>query len=396
MTKLDKKKKNIKTPYSPLLFLSSLGAWWLSVSFFMYLMFMIPHPDTPIPTFNSLMLNINSIDTNIFLKILIILAAIGILVFALAHLKLLFWNIKEYTRFKKTDKYKEIKSTNAEVQLMTYPLTLAMTVNVAFIIWAIFVPNLWNIVEYLFPIALLAFLLVWIFALKIFWEYISRIITNKSFDFSKNNSLSQMISVFAFAMVWVWFWASAAMSHTQATAVLWLIWSIFFITIVIFFWAVKFILGFKSILRDWIDEESSPSLWIIIPILTLIWISIVRQSHWLEHNLNIWISSWTYFILTSILVSLQVIFWYLGYIVMKKNKYFKNYINWDKKSPWSFALICPWVASVVFWFFYVHLWLVKTWIIEKFWITYFILILMLFYLQVITINTFFKLKKKLL
>lgn len=234
---------------------------------------------------------------------------------------------------------------------MAYPLTLAMTLNVLFIIWAVFIPNLWQYVEYLFPLALIWFMLIWLFALKIFSNYFVRILSKKSFDFDNNNNLSQMLSVFTFAMIWVWFAASAAMSHTKITAIIWLIGSIFFITMTVFFGIIKIILWIKSILKNGIDEESSPTFWVIIPILTLIWISFVRQSHWLEHNLDLEIKSWTYFIFITIFLSLQLIFWFLGYKIMQSNKYFENYIHGDKLSPWSFALICPWVALVVFWFF---------------------------------------------
>ena len=40
----------MKPSYSPLYFLAALGNGGLAVSFFIYLMFMLPHPHTPIPT----------------------------------------------------------------------------------------------------------------------------------------------------------------------------------------------------------------------------------------------------------------------------------------------------------------------------------------------------------
>ena len=46
------RKKKFTQNYNPLYFLSSLGNGGLAVSFFMYLMFMVKHPDTPIPIFN--------------------------------------------------------------------------------------------------------------------------------------------------------------------------------------------------------------------------------------------------------------------------------------------------------------------------------------------------------
>ena len=41
--------------YSPLYFLASLGAGGLSVTFFMYLMFWVPHPGQPVPVFEDIL-----------------------------------------------------------------------------------------------------------------------------------------------------------------------------------------------------------------------------------------------------------------------------------------------------------------------------------------------------
>ena len=41
----------LREKFSPICFLSALGAGGLSVSFYMYLMFMIPHKGSPMTTF---------------------------------------------------------------------------------------------------------------------------------------------------------------------------------------------------------------------------------------------------------------------------------------------------------------------------------------------------------
>ncbi len=379
--------------YSPLYFLAALGAGWTSVMFFMYLMFMTKHPDTPIPTFESIFSQFSSGD--MFIQAVIIFAVAWIIFFAVKHFQLLIWNLKNFSKFKQTSEFIELKKWNKEVQLMTLPLTLAMSVNVLFIIWAVFVPNLWSVVEYLFPFALVAFWAIWILALKLFGDYMTRLLTTSSFDFVQNNNLGQMIAIFAFTMVWVWFAASAAMSHNEVTAVLGIVFSIFFSVIALFFGTIKVILWFKSILKNWINTEMSPTLWIMIPILTLLGITYVRQSHWFDHHLNITTEPGTYFVFTTVIISLQAIFGFIGYKVMKANNYFKDYIHWDKKSAWSYALICPWVALVVFGFFFLHLGLVKTWLVDKFWIAYFVLLAPLVYLQFKTILTMWRLNKKM-
>ncbi|MCD5380853.1 hypothetical protein LR004_02900 [Candidatus Gracilibacteria bacterium] len=379
--------------YSPLYFLASLGAGGTSAMFFMYLMFMTKHPDTPVPTFNSLLDQFGSGD--LLIQAMIIFAIAGIIFFAVKHFQLLIWNLKNLSAFKKTPEFKELKKGNKEVQLMTLPLTLAMSINVIFIIGAVFVPNLWSVVEYLFPFALLAFGAVGILSLKLFGDYMTRLLTTSSFDFVQNNNLGQMIAIFAFAMVGVGFAASAAMSHTELTAILGIVFSTFFSVIALFFGTIKVILGFKSILKNGINTEMSPTLWIMIPILTLLGITYVRQTHGFHHHLEMTTDPGTYFMFTTAIISLQAIFGFIGYKVMKANNYFKDYIHGDKKSPGSYALICPGVALVVFGFFFLHLGLVKTGIIDKFGIAYFLLLLPLLYLQFTTILTMWRLNKKM-
>lgn len=382
-----------KENYNPLMFLAALWAGGMSVTFFMYLMFMTKHTN-PIPTFDSLYAIFISTDSSIFIKGLIIFAIVWIIFFAFKHIQLVIWNLTRYFGFTKTKAYKKLKTWNGEVTLMALPLTLAMTVNVLFILWAVFIPNLWSVVEYLFPGALIAFAAIWYLSLSIFGEYFVRLITQKwNADFVENNNLAQLLSVFAFVMVWVGFAASAAMSQNEITAFLGLVGSIFFMTLAFGIWTLKLIVWFKAILKHWLDEAASPSLWIMIPILTLMWITFIRDMHWL-HHFGWEMTSATLIILTTVIISLQAVFGFIGYKIMKKNKYFEKYIHWEEKSPGTFALICPWVALVVFAFFFLHLGLVKSGIVPKFEIAYFILLAPLVYLQFKTIFVMLKLNKK--
>jgi hypothetical protein len=336
-----------------------------------------------------------SLDTGLMMKATILFGVIWIIYFGFKHLQLLVKNLKVLKKFKWSKECKALKSGNSEVLFMAIPLTLAMTINVLFILWAIFIPNLWVIVEYLFPGALIAFALVWLLSLKLFWEYFIRLITQKwNTDFVENNNLWQLLSAFAFVMDWVGFAASSAMSTNIITSTFGLILSTFFIVLATGVTILKLIVWFKAILKKGLDETASPTLWIMIPILTLIWITIVRNMHWLHANFWSHYSNWSYIMLTTIIISMQIMFGYLGYKVMNQNKYFKNYIHWKEKSPATFALICPWVAFVVFAFFFLHLGVVKTWVVDKFGITYFVLLVQIMYLQYKTIMTMLKLNKK--
>lgn len=381
--------------YSPLYFLASLGSGGLSVSFFMYIMFLIPHPETPLITADKLF---PMITAGTYRSVLILAVFAGILYFAYLHFRLLAWNIGEYNRFKKTENFMKLKESNKAVGLMAIPLTYAMTINVCFVLGATFVPGLWNIVEYMFPFAILGFVAVGVYGLKIFMEYFTRIITKGGFDFAENNNLSQMLAIFAFAMVAVGLAAPGAMSHYKEISSIGLFLSIFFASVSLLLLSIKLVLGFKAILEHGISKEASGSLWIIIPILTLLGITFVRWSFGFSHNfMHEQNPSFTLlFILTSAILSVQVIFGLLGYFTMKQNGYFDEYINSDKKSPAAFALICPGVAFFVFGFFFLIFGLVKNGIVGLNTIPFFVLMLPFVYIQIKTILTMRKLNAKML
>ncbi len=130
--------------YNPLYWLAALGAGGLTVSFFVYINFMVPHKGVPMATFDFVY---PTLLKGNWLSAVVALSLLFIVVFAFLHIKMLLWNIKEFAAYKKTDAYKAMKESNNEVQLFAIPLTLAMTINVFFVVFALFVPHLWDYVE---------------------------------------------------------------------------------------------------------------------------------------------------------------------------------------------------------------------------------------------------------
>ena len=381
----------LRDKFSPMCFLSALGAGGLSVSFFMYLMFLVPHPNTPLATYDFV---VSALLKGDWLSLVTSFSLVFIIAFAYLHFKLLIWNTKQFNLYKKSKNYKDLLNSNSQITLMTIPLTYTMTINVCFILGAVFVPGLWGVVEYLFPFALIAFAIAGYFALKIFINYFTRLLTKGDFDFSKNNNLSQMISIFAFSMVAVGFAAPAAMSHNIIINSIGIFAALFFATIAVLFMFIQITIGFKNMLELGLGLETAPSIWIIIPILTLLGITIIRILFSLEHNFNAPMSKSSLFILTSIILSLQIVFGILGYIVMKKMGYFEKYIESANRSAISFALICPGVAFMVFGMFFINFGLIFNNIVDKYSLAHFIVMLPFIYIQVKTIIYFFKLYKK--
>ena len=381
----------LKEKYSPMYFLGALGAGGLSASFYMYLMFLVPHDGTPMATFDQIFPVLLKGD---WLSFISAFSIVFIAAFAFLHFKLLFWNIKEYKAFKETKAFDTLVNSNAEVTLMAIPLTFTMTINIFFILGATFVPNLWSVIEFMFPFALIGFAVTGYYAIKIFMVYFSRLITTGDFDFTKNNNLSQMVSIFAFSMVAVGFAAPGAMSGYVEINAIGIFCAIFFAAISILLLTIKLILGFKGMFEHGISIEASPSMWIIIPILTLLGIMFIRINFGFDHHFNAPLDKTSLFSLTSFVVSLQIIFGMLGYSVMKKLRYFEEYIDGDKKSPVSFALICPGVAFMVFGMFFINMGLVLNGVIDKYSIAYFLFMLPFMFVQYKTVVYFFKLKNK--
>lgn len=151
--------------YSPLYFLASLGAGGLSVTFFMFFFFWVPHPNQPVPIFEDIWAAFTT--GALPLQAAILIAWAGIAVMAFLNVKYLLWNFSALSAFKKTDAYTALRNSNGETTLLAGPLATAMTINAMFIVGMAFVPKLWTVVEYLFPMALVAFGIVGIWALRL-------------------------------------------------------------------------------------------------------------------------------------------------------------------------------------------------------------------------------------
>lgn len=386
--------RNLKSSYNPLFFLAALGAGGLAVSFFMYPMFLVSHPDTPIPTFNHLWPILSGPIS--WQSVLLGLDLLAVLFFAYLHFRLLFWNIREYRLFRQTEAYEKLRDSNAEISLMAIPLTLAMTINAFFVLGALFVPNLWSVVEYLFPMALIGFAAVGLYALKILTTYFARTLTDGNVDFSTNNSLAPMIAIFALAMIAVGFAAPAAMSENRAMITVGLLASLFFLTIAGLLAVIKLVHGFQAMMAHGINEPASPSLWLIIPVLTLSGIAWIRLSHGLHHGFDEPLDHTGLLMLGAVILSAQILFGLIGHAVMKRLGYFTHYSKGDKGNAGTFSLICPGVAFFVFGMFFIHVGLIHNGLIEHSTWAHYLLMVPFILVQAKTIEVMLRITRNIL
>lgn len=355
--------------YSPLYFLASLGAGGVTVSFFMFLMFWVPHPGRPVPIFEDILAAFNTGDLP--MQAAIIIAMAGIAYFAFTNLRLLFWNLSAFSTFKKTEAYQKLIASNAESTILAMPLAMAMTVNGLFIVGLVFVPGLWGVVEYLFPLALIAFALIGAQAFMLIGRFLGRVLSKGGvFDVTAHNSFAQLLPAFAVSMVAVGFSAPAAMSTNAATVGVSLVLSTILGVIAILYTMLAAASAISSMLQHGTAREASPTLMIIIPIVTVLGIMFLRQNHGLHTTLDVHGSDGETMIFLTRLLAIQIAFLGLGVVVLKAQGYFTDFVIGSKTSPGSYALICPAVALSVMIHFFVNKGLAASGLIEKFGIAY--------------------------
>lgn len=350
--------------YSPMYFLASLGAGGLSVSFFMWFMFLVPHPGRAVPIFEDILAYFQAGSP--LQQAMVIVGWLAIAAFVVLNLWMLVWNIGRYNQWKRTEAFRAFVKTNAQSQLMAIPLALAMTVNGLFVSGLVFVPGLWGVVEYLFPLALVAFLAIGVYAFRLYGHFIARIKVEGGFNHAANNSFGQILPAFAFAMVGVGIAAPAAMSATLAVSGLAVVLSTFFMITAVTIAGIALILGVRSMLDHGTNAETAPTLMILMPLMTILGILALRQGHGLGVHFESHASDADTFMFLARMLSVQVLFGMFGWLIMARHNYGKRFLWGRETSVMSYALVCPGVAFTVLMQFFLHKGLVAVGLVTKF------------------------------
>jgi len=369
--------------YSPLYFLSSLGAGGIVVTFFLWLMFWVPHPGKPVPVFEDIAAAFAT--GGIAMQAMIVLAALGIAVAAVTNFRLLVWNLGRIGRFRAQPGYDAFRNSNAETQTLAMPLALAMSVNAGFIVGLVFVPGLWGITEYLFPLAMAAFVAIGVLAFRQLGAFLGRVLAHGNFDHSANNSFAQKLPAFALAMVGVGLAAPAAMSTVPATVAVSLTLSGFFLTASVVIAVVALVLGIQSMMENGVAPEAAPTLMVIVPILTVLGILLLRQDHGLHTQFAGHTAPADTLVMLSRILSVQVLFILFGVLALRRVGYWGRFVTGSATSAGAYALICPGVAFSVMLQFWINKGLVGADVIAKFGVAYWSLSAVAVAVQVATI-----------
>lgn len=381
-----------KNPYSPILFLASLGAGGLVVTFFMYIMWFTPHGGQPIPSFTSL--TAAFAGGSLGVKALIVASLTGIAVFGVMHIALLVWNIRKLAAFKRTPGFEAFKASPKAIQLMAAPLVYAMAMNVGFILGAVFVPQLWEHVEYIFPFALAGFAVTGFYALQLYLPIISNALLKGGAEGDGPSGLGQLIAPFAFSMIGVGFSAAAAMSHNELITMAGIIGASFFGIAALALTVLLGASGLRGMLKNGMSDETAPTLMIMVPIMTVLGILNYRLGKGLDHTFGATWENGEILAFWATLVMGQLFLLLVGFSTLKRIEYVGRFIRGDEVSPGAYSLICPLVAFFVSSNFLVHAGLVKLGIMDAYSVATFAIYIPLIMVQLTAIWMVLKLNAK--
>ncbi|BBP44838.1 hypothetical protein THMIRHAS_02110 [Thiosulfatimonas sediminis] len=332
--------------------LAALGAGGMTASFFFIVNFMTAHPGDALISWDVLQRDyIGGTNAN---QLLVQLYMLGATFSAILHFVLLSRWFKGFNGFRQTSAYQTLKNSNAEVQLMAIPLTLTMSMNVFFILGAMYIPGLFSsvslfgmeaqLIDFMMVGAGIYFSGMLVLALKIFSVYWMRLVDG-NLDFIQNSNLGQLLAIFAFGMIGVSLGA-LSLSKVPLIALFGMSMAYIVITLTILLGLIKLIIGFKSIFQEGIAPASSVTLLLPMVITAMIVVGLIRADIGTMHALDTGRDANYHLMVTTIGIGFSVLVALFALSVMRRKKYF-TMLHKGELDGASFALICPGFAFEV-------------------------------------------------
>jgi hypothetical protein len=145
-----------------------------------------------------------------------------------------------------------------------------------------------------------------------------------------------------------------------------LVLSTFFASLAILWIAVALVLALPAIFKQGTAPEAAPTLMVIVPILTVLGIMTLRQSHGLHTTFEAHSTAGETLLFLAKTLSVQIAILLAGGMVLRRQGYFAHWVFGPKVSAGSYALVCPGVALSVMIHFFVNKGLVDAGIVAKF------------------------------
>lgn len=357
--------------WTPQYFLAALGAGGLTTTFFIWLYMWVPHKGQPVPIFEDVAAAWALGNTA--QQAMIVLAYLGMAVFTVLHFKLMIWNLRKYAAFRRSPAFEKVLGSNQGSQLLGLPLALAMSINVSFAAGLAFVPGLWSVVEYLFPLAMMAFLAVAVLAFRLAGAYLARLSAGGAFDMSKNGSFAQVQPAFAFGMIGVGMAAPAALSGNATVVAVSLVLSTILLIAAAVWALVGVVMGLSALVQHGANLEGVPTLMNIVPLMAVLGILSLRQSHGLHVHFGVHAAPGDDLMMLTSFLAVQILFLGFGIAVARQHGYWGKFVTGAQNSPGSYGLICPGVGLSVLMQFWINKALVGAGLIAKFGTAYWLL-----------------------
>ena len=199
-------------------------------------------------------------------------------------------------------------------------------------------------------------------------------------------------------MIAVGFAATVVFSHNVALVTFAMAASIFFLVATALVGLLRLVIGFNDLFEHGATPMALPTLWVLIPTITVSSIAVLRLGHGLTHTLLENVQGGNHLVFLTTMFALQIFIGLMGYAVMRCMGYFQRLVAADKNeingSPVAFALICPGVAITVMSYFFINLALVQNGLLVKFSISYFAMLTPVNIIQLLTVWLLFRLGKQ--
>jgi tellurite resistance protein TehA-like permease len=333
-------------PFSPLQFLSSLGAGGISIMPFAF--FQYTH-HTGKGLIHLGQMGHGSLP--IWQEVLFYGLESVMIIFALIHFWLTAKFIAKLIPWIKTQQYKELMSNPLQNAAILAPfISLGMTFNVFIATVRFFIPAFAENLQLFMAPAFIGWAILWAALMRMEIKLLTTSFAN-SFDINKIN-FGWLLHPFALGMITVTGTGIAAMSKALLIAHSAAFMSSISLMMGIFLLMVKTNALFKShFSADGLPQKQFlPSLLIVVPNITLFAISAFRMIHYFEHSFGAhlhWLAQMV------IILSFAFETWYLAFGIAMLKPYFKNHFFNKEFHISQWGLICPFVAfSVLGSFFY--------------------------------------------
>jgi hypothetical protein len=330
--------QQLRTVFSPLHFLASLGAGGIAVAFFAFINYTLPHGPGLIDRGHTQELAEGA------RALVYAFAEVGIIVFALLHVLLTLALIVVLVEWLRQGKWRELWNDPLKNAVLVAPLiSLTMTMNVIIGPVRYFIPTLADNLQAIMLPGLIVWGALWLITMVLELALL-QVSFVKGFDV-QHIHFGWLLHPFVLGMVTVTGAGIAALSTDKGIADTAAFMSLVSGLMGVFLLSTKLHALFE---RHFAGEglpakQFLPSLLIVIPNITLFAISGFRLAHWLEHHHGAELHA---FMLILMVGALAFETWYLAFGSLLLKDYFGKELK-DEFHVSQWGLVCPYVAYAV-------------------------------------------------